>query len=261
MKGAARVARELEGSSRGMDHDQAGRAPARSPRSASSPWCARSRPTRRCRVIDAIREGGVHGPRDHDDGAGRARASWSRSRSASATTSVVGAGTVLDPETARACILAGARFVVSPTLNLATIEMCRRYSVPVMPGALTPTEVLTAWTAGADVVKVFPCGAAGRRQLHQVAEGAAAPDRDDPDRRRVREDGGRLHQGGRPGPRGGRRSRGHPGHPRGQRASSSPRRRASTCGSSRRPAPRPERCSREPGPGRLFRVTGAGPSP
>jgi 2-dehydro-3-deoxyphosphogluconate aldolase/(4S)-4-hydroxy-2-oxoglutarate aldolase len=58
-------------------------------------------------------------------------------------------------------MLAGARFIVCPTLNLATIEMCRRYSVPIMPGALTPTEVLAAWTAGADVVKVFPCGALG----------------------------------------------------------------------------------------------------
>jgi 2-dehydro-3-deoxyphosphogluconate aldolase / (4S)-4-hydroxy-2-oxoglutarate aldolase len=74
---------------------------------------------------------------------------------------VVGAGTVLDPETARACILAGAAFVVSPSLNAATIELCRRYSVAVMPGALTPTEVVTAWQAGADVVKVFPCGALG----------------------------------------------------------------------------------------------------
>jgi 2-dehydro-3-deoxyphosphogluconate aldolase / (4S)-4-hydroxy-2-oxoglutarate aldolase len=74
---------------------------------------------------------------------------------------VVGAGTVLDPETARACILAGASFVVSPALNLETIEMCRRYSVAVMPGALTPTEVVTAWQAGADLVKVFPCGALG----------------------------------------------------------------------------------------------------
>ena len=74
---------------------------------------------------------------------------------------VVGAGTVLDAETARACILAGARFVVSPSLNVKTIEMCRRYSVGVMPGALTPTEVVTAWQAGADVVKVFPCGALG----------------------------------------------------------------------------------------------------
>jgi 2-dehydro-3-deoxyphosphogluconate aldolase / (4S)-4-hydroxy-2-oxoglutarate aldolase len=74
---------------------------------------------------------------------------------------VVGAGTVLDAETARACILAGASFVVSPALNVDTIEMCRRYSVAVMPGALTPTEVLTAWAAGADLVKVFPCGALG----------------------------------------------------------------------------------------------------
>jgi 2-dehydro-3-deoxyphosphogluconate aldolase / (4S)-4-hydroxy-2-oxoglutarate aldolase len=74
---------------------------------------------------------------------------------------VVGAGTVLDAETARACILAGASFVVSPALNVETIEMCRRYSTAVMPGALTPTEVVTAWQAGADVVKVFPCGALG----------------------------------------------------------------------------------------------------
>lgn len=74
---------------------------------------------------------------------------------------VVGAGTVLDPETARACILAGAQFIVSPAMNLATIEICRRYSVPMICGALTPTEVVTAWSAGADVVKIFPCGAVG----------------------------------------------------------------------------------------------------
>lgn len=73
----------------------------------------------------------------------------------------VGAGTVLDPETARACIMAGARFVVSPSLNTKTIELCRRYGVAVMPGALTPTEVVTAWQAGADMVKVFPCHALG----------------------------------------------------------------------------------------------------
>ncbi|MGE0452980.1 MAG: bifunctional 4-hydroxy-2-oxoglutarate aldolase/2-dehydro-3-deoxy-phosphogluconate aldolase [Vicinamibacteria bacterium] len=74
---------------------------------------------------------------------------------------VVGAGTVLDAETARACILAGAQFVVSPALNLDTVAICRRYGIAVLPGALTPTEVVTAWTAGADVVKVFPCGALG----------------------------------------------------------------------------------------------------
>ncbi len=74
---------------------------------------------------------------------------------------LIGAGTVLDPETARACMLAGAAFIVSPALNLKTIEICHRYSVPVIPGALTPTEVVTAWEAGADVVKVFPCSALG----------------------------------------------------------------------------------------------------
>jgi 2-dehydro-3-deoxyphosphogluconate aldolase/(4S)-4-hydroxy-2-oxoglutarate aldolase len=74
---------------------------------------------------------------------------------------LIGAGTVLDPETARACILAGAEFVVSPSLKISTIEICHRYSVPVFPGALTPTEVLTAWEAGADAVKVFPCGSVG----------------------------------------------------------------------------------------------------
>ena len=74
---------------------------------------------------------------------------------------LIGAGTVLDPETARVCMLAGAEFIVSPALNVRTIEICRRYSVPVIAGALTPTEVVTAWEAGADVVKVFPCNAMG----------------------------------------------------------------------------------------------------
>jgi 2-dehydro-3-deoxyphosphogluconate aldolase/(4S)-4-hydroxy-2-oxoglutarate aldolase len=74
---------------------------------------------------------------------------------------VLGAGTVLDPETARICMLAGAQFFVTPALNLKTIEMAKRYSKIIMPGALTPTEVVTAWEAGADGVKVFPCGAMG----------------------------------------------------------------------------------------------------
>lgn len=74
---------------------------------------------------------------------------------------LVGAGTVLDPETARACIGAGARFVVSPALNPDTIAACRDAGVAVLPGALTPTEVVTAWRAGADLVKVFPANAVG----------------------------------------------------------------------------------------------------
>ena len=74
---------------------------------------------------------------------------------------LIGAGTVLDPETARACLLAGAQFIVSPALNLDTIALCNRYSAPICPGVLTPTEVITAWSAGVDFVKVFPCGSVG----------------------------------------------------------------------------------------------------
>ena len=76
-------------------------------------------------------------------------------------TMILGAGTVLDPETARHCILAGATFIVTPTVNPAVIKLCRRYGVPVLSGALTPTEVVTAWEAGADCVKVFPVSAVG----------------------------------------------------------------------------------------------------
>ncbi len=72
-----------------------------------------------------------------------------------------GVGSVLDPETARIAILAGAQFVVCPTLNLKTIAICQRYSIPVVPGAYTPTEILTAWEAGASIVKVFPANVGG----------------------------------------------------------------------------------------------------
>ena len=74
---------------------------------------------------------------------------------------VIGAGTILDPETARAAILAGARFVVGPVFNRAVVDLCHRYDVAVMPGCFTPTEILQAWDAGADVVKVFPATALG----------------------------------------------------------------------------------------------------
>jgi len=74
---------------------------------------------------------------------------------------LLGAGTVLDTETARIAILAGAEFIVSPAVNLDVIAMCRRYNKLVLPGALTPTEVLAAWQAGADIVKVFPCDTLG----------------------------------------------------------------------------------------------------
>jgi 2-dehydro-3-deoxyphosphogluconate aldolase/(4S)-4-hydroxy-2-oxoglutarate aldolase len=74
---------------------------------------------------------------------------------------LLGAGTVLDPETARAVLLAGAEYIVSPTVNLDVIRLCQRYDKLVMPGALTPTEILTAWEAGADIVKVFPAEVVG----------------------------------------------------------------------------------------------------
>jgi len=86
-------------------------------------------------------------------------------------TMLLGAGTVLDPETARACLLAGAEFIVSPSLRPATIEMAKRYSKPVFPGALTPTEVLAAWEAGADAVKIFPCGNVGGARYIKALKG------------------------------------------------------------------------------------------
>ena len=74
---------------------------------------------------------------------------------------LLGAGTVLDPETARIAILAGAKFIVSPTINADVIRLCHRYDRVVVPGAMTPTEVLTAWELGADIVKIFPSEVVG----------------------------------------------------------------------------------------------------
>ena len=112
------------------------------------------------RVAEAIREGGVNVLEITMTVPGAVRV-IERVADAFGDSVVVGAGTVLDAETARACMLAGAAFVVGPSLDTATVEICRRYSVAVLPGALTPTEVVKAWQAGADVVKVFPCGALG----------------------------------------------------------------------------------------------------
>ncbi len=84
---------------------------------------------------------------------------------------ILGAGTVLDPETARACMLAGAEFFVTPSLNIKTIEMAKRYSKAAFPGALTPTEIVTAWQAGADAIKVFPCSALGGAKYIKALKG------------------------------------------------------------------------------------------
>ena len=74
---------------------------------------------------------------------------------------VIGAGTVLDPETARAVILAGANYVVSPGLNVDTIKLCNRYRIPMLPGVMSPTEAITALESGCDIIKVFPGNVVG----------------------------------------------------------------------------------------------------
>ena len=79
-----------------------------------------------------------------------------------------GAGSVLDAETARAAILAGAGFVVAPTLKVEVVALCNRYSIPVMPGIMTPTEALTAWEAGADMVKLFPASFGGPAMIKAI---------------------------------------------------------------------------------------------
>lgn len=81
---------------------------------------------------------------------------------------LLGAGTVLDTESARAALLAGAEFIVSPTVNTDVIKLCKRYSKMILPGAFTPTEVLTAWEAGADIVKVFPADVGGPSYLKAI---------------------------------------------------------------------------------------------
>lgn len=112
------------------------------------------------RAIDAIKEGGIDVLEITMTVPGAVRV-IEQVCERYAADAVIGAGTVLDPETARLCILAGAQFIVSPSTNYDTIALCRRYGIPVMPGALTPTEVVNAWQAGADMVKVFPCSALG----------------------------------------------------------------------------------------------------
>lgn len=74
---------------------------------------------------------------------------------------IIGAGTVLDPETARIAILRGAEYIVSPSVNVETIKLCNRYRIPIMPGVMTPTEAVTALEAGADILKIFPGGLFG----------------------------------------------------------------------------------------------------
>src|SRR6266496_4273403 len=84
---------------------------------------------------------------------------------------LVGAGTVLNAEAARRCLDAGAQFLVSPGLNLQTVELAVREGKLMMAGALTPTEIITAWEAGSDFVKVFPCGQVGGAKYIKALKG------------------------------------------------------------------------------------------
>ena len=109
---------------------------------------------------------------------------------------IVGVGSVLDPETARAAILAGAEYVVGPTLNPEVITMAKRYGKVVMPAGFTPTEILAAWQAGADVVKVFPAGVGGPSYFKDVKGPLPAGATDADGRGGLQDDAG-VHQGGR----------------------------------------------------------------
>jgi len=115
------------------------------------------------RAADAIREGGVRAIEVTMNTPGAlAVIEQAVARYRHADQEVLfGAGTVLDAESARAAILAGAQFIVAPSFSPALVEICRRYSVPVMPGAYTPTEIVTAWECGADMIKIFPAGVGG----------------------------------------------------------------------------------------------------
>jgi 2-dehydro-3-deoxyphosphogluconate aldolase/(4S)-4-hydroxy-2-oxoglutarate aldolase len=119
------------------------------------------------RVVEAIKKGGVKAieitmttPCALD-----IIAALSKSRSAD---SLIGAGTVLDPETAARAIQAGAEFIVSPITNFEMIKVCRKYDIFVAPGAFTPTEIVAAWEAGADVVKVFPATSVGPKYFKDL---------------------------------------------------------------------------------------------
>ena len=113
------------------------------------------------RVIEAVAAGGVHCIEVTMTTPGALACIETAAKKLAGADVLLGVGTVLDPETCRMAILAGAEYVVSPTLSAATIRMARRYGKPIIAGAYTPTEILTAWEEGADFVKVFPANVGG----------------------------------------------------------------------------------------------------
>lgn len=127
-----------------------------------------ARPDEMLRIVDALYEGGIR-TLEVTINSPKALQVIERVADNAGDRILVGAGTVLDPETARAAIIAGAKFIVSPTLDVRTIEMTKKYGALSVPGAFTPTEILTAYTAGADVIKVFPASAVGPSFFREMA--------------------------------------------------------------------------------------------
>ena len=113
------------------------------------------------RVVEAVAAGGVHCIEVTMTTPGALECIETAAKKLAGADALLGVGTVLDAETCRMAILAGAEYVVSPTLSLATIQMARRYGKPMIAGAYTPSEILTAWEQGSDLVKVFPASIGG----------------------------------------------------------------------------------------------------
>lgn len=120
------------------------------------------------RVVEAVAEGGVHCIEVTMTTPGALQCIEAASKKLSGADALLGVGTVLDAETCRMAILAGAEFVVTPTLSVPTIQMARRYGKPVIAGGYTPTEILTAWDHGSDLVKVFPASVGGPEYLKAI---------------------------------------------------------------------------------------------
>ena len=120
------------------------------------------------KVVEAVAAGGVHCIEVTMTTPGALQCIEAASRKLAEADVLLGVGSVLDAETCRMAILAGAEFVVTPTLSVPTIQMARRYGKPVIPGAFTPTEILTAWENGADFVKVFPSSVGGPAYIKAI---------------------------------------------------------------------------------------------
>lgn len=120
------------------------------------------------KVVEAVAAGGVHCIEVTMTTPGALQCIETASRQLKGADALLGVGTVLDAETCRMAILAGAEYVVSPTLSVPVIQMARRYGKPVICGAYTPTEILTAWDHGSDLVKVFPASVGGPEYLKAI---------------------------------------------------------------------------------------------